>query len=219
MRPTACLLRFLLTASLGATALAAAAADAPAATPPASEPVITPELDRRDISVPHIPSNNFEAGVFTGAYNAENFGVSLVGGIRLGYHINEDIFVEGVYGQTKVSDSSFRDILPGGIFPQPTQVLRYYDLSAGYNLFPGEIFLGRTHAKVSTLYIVAGIGNTNFDNTNHLTFNAGTGFRVFLKDWVAVQIDVRDHLYSIDLLGTRKDTNNLETTAGVTFFF
>ena len=215
MRISASVLYFLLAGALAGAAHGAPGTDAPAA----SEPVIAPELDRRDISVPHIPSNDFEAGVFTGVYNAENFGASVVGGLRLGYHITEDIFVEGVYGQTKVSDTAFRAILPGGIFPQPSQVLRYYDLSAGYNLFPGEIFLGRTHAKVSTLYIVAGIGNTKFDDTNHLTFNGGAGFRVFLKDWVSVQLDVRDHLYSIDLLGTRKDTNNLETTAGLTFFF
>ena len=43
--------------------------------------------------------------------------------------------------------------------------------------------------------------------------------RVFAKDWFALQVDFRDHIYSIDLLGTRKDTQNLELTAGATFFF
>jgi outer membrane beta-barrel protein len=196
----------------------------PAANPapepkPANEQVVTPELERRDVRVTHIPSNDFEAGVFTGAYNTENFGASLVGGVRLGYHITEDVFVEAVYGQTKVSDSTFRDILPGGIFPAPKETLRYYDLSAGYNIFPGEIFLGRKHAKVSAFYVIAGLGTTKFNNTSHQTINAGVGMRVFLANWVAVQADVRDHMYSVDLLGTKRDTTNLEASFGATFFF
>jgi hypothetical protein len=43
--------------------------------------------------------------------------------------------------------------------------------------------------------------------------------RVFLADWVALQADMRDHIYSLDLLGTRKTTQNLEFSGGVTFFF
>jgi outer membrane beta-barrel protein len=186
---------------------------------PANEQVVKPELDRRDVQVTHIPSNDFEAGLFTGAYNTENFGASLVGGVRLGYHVTEDVFVEAVYGQTKVSDSTFRDILPGGIFPQPKEILRYYDLSVGYNIFPGEIFLGRTHAKVSAFYVIAGLGTTKFDNTSHQTVNAGAGMRVFLTNWLAVQADLRDHMYSVNLLGTNRDTTNLEATLGATLFF
>jgi len=218
MRTPASLLPHLLATSL--LLAAGLAAPAQAADPqPANEQVIVPEIDRRDVHVPHIPSSDFEVGAFTGAYNTENFGASLVGGLRFGYHITEDVFVEATYGQTKVSDSAFRDILPGGIFPVPKEILRYYDLSAGYNIFPGEIFLGRTHAKVSTLYVIAGLGATKFNNASHATIDVGSGFRVFLKDWVAVQLDVRDHMFSLDLLGTKKNTTNLETTAGVTFFF
>ncbi len=204
------------------TPLAHAAAGAQGATPdakPANEQVVTPELDRRDVQLTHIPSNDFEAGLFTGIYNTENFGANAVGGVRLGYHITEDIFVEAVYGQSKVSDTTFRDILPGGIFPTATIPLRYYDLSAGYNIFPGEIFLGRKYAKVAAFYVIAGLGITKFNDTSHQTVNGGAGLRVFLANWVSVQADFRDHLYSVDLLGTKRDTNNLEATVGATFFF
>jgi len=37
-------------------------------------------------------------------------------GLRLGYHITEDFFVEGSYASTKVSDAAFRQVLPGGVF-------------------------------------------------------------------------------------------------------
>ncbi len=152
-------------------------------------------------------------------YDTENFGASLVGGVRLGYHITEDFFAEAVYGQTSVSDQNFRQILPGGIFPNPKETLRYYELLAGYNIFPGEIFLGRTHAKVSTLYLIGGLGTTNFVGESHETFDVGFGMRVFMADWAAVQVDMRDHVFALDLLGTRQNTQNLELTAGLTFFF
>jgi len=128
---------FLLTA-LVLPALAAAAEERPA-----NEQVIEPQVDRREVKLPKFPSNDFEVGLFVGGYATENFGTSLLYGLRLGYHITEDIFVEGVYGRTRVSDENFRQILPGGIFPQPRETLTYYNLSAGYNVLPGEVFFGK----------------------------------------------------------------------------
>jgi len=186
---------------------------------PANDQVIEPQVERRPVKVPHIPSNNFEVGIFGGAYDTENFGTNAVGGARLGYHITEDVFVEAVYGQTKVSDATFRLFLPGGIFPTQEQILRYYELDAGYNILPGEIFIGRTHAKVSAVYVVAGLGSTKFDGQSNETVDFGLGMRVFLADWVSLQCDMLDHVFSMDILGTRKDMQNIELTTGVTFFF
>ena len=42
---------------------------------------------------------------------------------------------------------------------------------------------------------------------------------MFAKDWFALQVDMRDHIFSLDLLGKRQSTQNLELTAGLTFFF
>jgi outer membrane beta-barrel protein len=186
---------------------------------PANQQVIEPQVDRRDVRVPHIPSNDFELGLFTGTYETQNFGASLVGGVRAGYDITEDVFAQAVYGQTRVSDQDFRLILPGGIFLAPRETLRYYDLSLGYNVLPGEVFPWRDRAKVSTLYVIAGIGTTKFDSASHETFNVGAGFRVFLADWTAVQLDVRDHIFSLNLLGQPQTTQNLEFSLGWTFFF
>ena len=148
----------LLAAVAGAVPLASAAQDAK----PANEQVVVPEVDRRDVKVPRIPSNDFEAGLFTGVYSTESFGASVVSGVRLGYHITEDFFVEGTYARTKVSDESFRQILPGGVFGSEKETLTYYNVSLGYNILPGEIFLGSKRAKASTIYIIAGVGSTKF---------------------------------------------------------
>ncbi len=216
-------LQALLVAALAGASFAAQAADAAqdAKTEPktAGEQVIVPEVERRDVKVPRIPSNDFIVGVFAGTYATQNFGSSAVGGIRLGYHITEDFFVEGNYAQTKVSDETFRQILPGGIFVSERQRLTYYNVLAGWNLLPGEVFFGRNTAKASALYLVAGVGSTRFVDQTHQTISFGLGTRVFLADWASVQVDMRDHRYSLDLLGKRQSTNNLEFTVGGTFFF
>ena len=131
----------------------------------------------------------------------------------------ENAFVEGVYGTTKVSDENFRQILPGGVFPTKEEALSYYNLSVGYNILPGEVFFGSRYAMASALYLIAGVGSTKFLEQSKQTINFGLGYRVFLKDWAAIQVDFRDHLYTLDLLGQSKSTQNLELTAGVTFFF
>ncbi len=193
----------------------ASAADAPAQ----NDQVVVPKVERRDVNVPKIPSNDFELGAFVGTYATQNFGTSAVGGVRLGYHITEDFFVEGVYAQTKISDAAYRNILPGGIFPTERASLKYYNLSAGVNVLPGEVFVGRNRALASAVYLIGGVGTTKFYDQSHQTFNLGLGVRVFAKDWGALQVDMRDHIYSVDLLGKRQSTQNLELTAGLTFFF
>jgi outer membrane beta-barrel protein len=132
---------------------------------------------------------------------------------------SEDFFVEGVYAQTKVSDELFRQILPGGIFATDKEKLSYYNFSAGYNLFPGEIFIGGRRARPSQFYIVAGVGSTSFADQRKPTFNFGFGYRVYLADWIALQLDLRDHVFSLDLLGKRQNTQNVEFTGGLTVYF
>ncbi len=204
-----------------ATLLAAASFTALAQTAPAgnNDQVVIPQVDRRDIEKPKFPSNDFEIGLFTGTFATQNFGSSWVYGARIGYHITEDFFVQGAYGQTKVSDELFRQILPGGILVAGTEKLSYYNMSIGYNLFPGEIFVGGSRARPSQFYIVAGVGSTKFADQRKPTFNAGFGYRVYLADWVALQLDLRDHIFSLDLLGKRESTQNVELTGGLTFYF
>lgn len=187
---------------------------------PAGEQVITPQVDRRDLKLPRFASNDISVGVFAGRYATANFGSSTVSGLRLGYHITEDVFVDASYGRAKVTDEAFRQIFPnGGIFPTPKQNLTYYNVVAGYNLLPGEVFFGRSNAKISQGYIVGGVGSTDFAGQKRQTVVAGFGLRVVFTSWFSAQVDVRDHIYSLDLLGKRQSNHNLEATAGLTFTF
>jgi outer membrane beta-barrel protein len=216
-------MRHQTTALALATAAACAAplaswAQSPAQ-PPANPQVIVPEVDRRELRIPKIPSKDFEVGLFGGTYATQNFGASAVGGLRVGYHITEDFFVEAVYAATKVSDENFRQILPGGIFPSPKETLSYYNLSVGVNVLPGEVFLGRNRAKATAVYLIGGIGSTKLDTQRRQTFNFGLGMRLLLAERAAIQVDLRDHVFSLDLLGKRQSTQNLELTTGFSWYF
>lgn len=209
-----------------------AAAQQPS-TPPAAgtptqtsnEQVIQPQVERRPVKLPKPPSKDFEIGVFGGSYSAENFGSSAVGGLRVGYHISEDIFVEAAYARTKISDENFRQILGSGIFANPTEKLTYYNLSAGYNVLPGEVFWGRSTAFASALYLIGGVGNTNMiasdkiNRRNRQTINYGLGIRVLFLERFTARVDLRQHVFSHDLLGRNVSTKNPELSAGVSIYF
>ena len=224
-RPSQLAFRLRVTAATLATATvlallahgSARAADAPAADTP--DQVIVPQVERREVHKPKYPSNDFEIGLFGGTYSSQNFGTSFNYGARLGYDITEDFFVEATYGRTKVSDKAFRQILPGGIFTAEQEKLKYYDLSVGYNFLPGEVFIGKNWAKASTMYAIGGIGSTSFDSQRMQTWNFGVGAKLFLADWVALRADVRDHIFTLDLLGKRSTTQNPELSLGFAFFF
>lgn len=200
-------------------ALPALAQQAPTPRAPASNQVVVPEVERRELRLPRIPSKDIEVGVMLGSYGTQNFGTSLVGGLRLGYHITEDFFVEGTYGSTRVNDDNYRQVLPGGLFPTGKETLKYVSLSGGVNVLPGEIFIGRNNARASQVYVLGGIGSTKFIDQRKQTFHLGVGLKVLMTERTALRVDMRDHIFSLDLLGKRERTQNLELTAGFSYFF
>jgi len=92
-------------------------------------------------------------------------------------------------------------------------------LSLGYNIFPGEGFLGNDRAINTATYLIAGVGKTTFAGDDRFTLNLGLGLRVMPLDWLAVHAEFQDQIFDIDLLGEQKTTHNMQALLGVTFFF
>ena len=184
----------------------------------ASEEVIKPDVYRRDIIVPKIDTEDFEITAFYGVLDIEDFGAEPVYGVRFAYHITEDFFLEGTYAESEVSDSSFRDLgIP--LFPNSTEDVEYYALSVGYNIFPGEVFLGRSIAMSSAFYIVGGVGNFEFIDEDEFAYHFGAGLKVLPTDWLSMRVDFRDYVYESDLLGDNEFKHNLEATFNIGIFF
>jgi outer membrane beta-barrel protein len=183
-----------------------------------SEQVIQPELDRRSVHAPRIDADDFEVAAYAGILSVEDFGAESLVGARVGYHITEDLFIEGTYARSTVSDQSYYRIgFP--VFEERETDLDYYHLSLGINLFPGEIFVGRSWATTSAVYLVGGVGNTGFDNRDYTTFNFGFGLRVLTADWFALRLEMRDLIWQSDLLGVSELKHNFEFTLGASLYF
>lgn len=180
--------------------------------------VIDPRVERRDLDVAAIDSEDFEVTGFVGLMSIEDFESNVVYGARLAYHISESFFAEATYGATEAGTSSYEK-LGGGAQLLSNRDLSYYDLSLGYNLFPGEVFIGSKRAYNSSVYLIGGLGSTDFANDNHFTLNFGFGIKVLPTDFIAVRLDVRDYMFDIDITGEDKTTHNLQGTLNISFFF
>jgi outer membrane beta-barrel protein len=194
----------------------AAAQDADA-TPPR---VVDPEVERRKIKVPRIRSSNVEIGLNDGFVSIEDFGTQNAYGVTAAYHVTEDFFFQGEYGRAYAGRTSF-ETLNGDVqlLTPAGRRFTYYSLSLGYNLLPGEAFIGRGRALTSSFYFLGGIGATKFANDDHFSVNFGGGYRILPSDWFAIHIQVEDRVFRTDLLGVSKLTNNVEATLGATVFF
>ena len=182
--------------------------------------VIQPDIERRTIDVDKIDTEDFEVGVYSGLLSIEDFGVNMVLGARAAFHISEGIFVEAAYAKSDASETSYERLSGGAqLLTANERALTYYNISIGYNVLPGEAFIGKNWAFNTALYLIGGVGNTSFAGDDRFTVNFGAGYRFLGTDWLAAHIDVRDHIFDIDLLGKAKTAHNLEFTGGVTVFF
>lgn len=212
----------------GQTSDSDAAANAPLPAPPGENDggvppppsVVQPQVQRRTVKVPAIHSSNVELGAWYGELSIENFGTQPVEGLRLDYHVTEDFFLEGNYGQSKAGETSF-ELLSGGVqlLSDAERRFTYYNVSLGYNMLPGEIFIGHDRAMTSALYLIGGIGSVKFAGNQNFSVNFGAGFRVLPTDWLALHIDVQDIVYRTDVFSIYQLTNNLQATVGASVFF
>jgi outer membrane beta-barrel protein len=183
-------------------------------------PVIEPDIERREIETAKIDTEDFEVGIFAGQLSVEDFGVNTVAGARFAYHITEGFFVELAAGKTDTEQTSFERLSGAAqLLTDSEREYTYYNVSLGYNIFPGESFIGRNRALNTATYLIGGVGKTTFGGDDRFTVNLGVGMRIMPLDWLAVHADIRDHVFDIDLLGQEKTAHNIEAHVGVTFFF
>ena len=180
--------------------------------------VVSPDLKRREIEEDKIDSETIEIGIFGGVMSIEDFGSSSTYGIQLDLHITEDFFLEARGGLATLQPSS-AEVLSEDItfFNDEDRDMTFYSLSVGYNLFPAQLFLGKT-AYHSSFYLLAGAGNTEFGGNEYLTYHFGTGFKLFMSDWMALRVGMQNHIFTHDTFTYEKKIQNLEGIVGLTLF-
>ena len=190
---------------------------APAADTPE---VVEPRVQRRDVAVPAIDNENFEAGLFVGTISIEDFGTSFLYGGRIAYHFTVRSEERRVGEDCRSRSSRYQEKSGSAqLLTDSERQYTYYDLAIGWNALPGEVFFGGKRAMPAALYLTLAAGSTRFGGDDHFTVTPGIGYRLLLNDWLAVHVDGRNQLFDSDLLGKDKLTQNMQFSLSVTAFF
>lgn len=219
--------RFLLTVVASLAMVAGSLALAEDVDPTAAEeaelqPVIQPEVERTEFRESRIDTEDFEITPYVGLLSIEDFGTEPVYGLRLAYHITESLFAEGNIGMSTADPKPVNLADPSGatLLTDDESKYQFYNLSLGFNILPGEAFVTQNLTYNNDLYLIGGIGSTDFAGSNRMTINWGLGYRLFLRDFVALRVDFRDHMFSMDDYFVDKTiSHNLELSLGAGFFF
>ncbi len=182
--------------------------------------LIQPQIERTVFNESIIDSEDFELSAYIGLLGIEDFGTNSVLGLKLTYHVNEDIFAQFDYGFSDAGQTSF-EVLSGGapLLSDEERSLEYYLVNIGFKLLPGEAFVTDSSTFNTTFYVVAGLGSTDFAGDSRFTINFGTGYQILFADAFSLSIDVSDLIFNLDVLGEDKVTHNLEYSIALSWFF
>jgi len=178
------------------------------------------DVERRTVLEDILDNENFELGVQLGVMSIEDFETNAWVSAHFAYHITEFFYAKARYGQSEAGQTSFEKLVNvPPLLTDEQRKLRYYGLSIGYNLMPGEIFLGRDFALNSIFSIELGGGTTEFAGDEKFTVNLGANYRVFLTDWLTWDIGMSDYIFDTTITGESKTSHNLNFTTGFAFYF
>ncbi|MGD8350719.1 MAG: outer membrane beta-barrel domain-containing protein [Gammaproteobacteria bacterium] len=182
--------------------------------------LIEPQIERTEFDEAQIDSDDFEIAAYTGYLAIEEFNTDFVVGIKLGYHVTEDFFVQASYGRGEVGETSYERLSGGApLLSQSEREVEYYLIALGFNLFPGETFVTDSTTFNTVFYISGGVGTTTFAGDDRFTIAYAVGHRTLFADGFSLDIEMRDLIFEQDIFGTEETTNNLEFTVSLNLYF
>ena len=182
--------------------------------------LIEPQIERTEFDESLIDSDDFEIALYGGYLAIEDFDTNIVAGVKLGYHVSENFFVQASYGLSEVGETSFERLSGGApLLSDDEREVEYYLVTLGFNLFPGEAFVTDSTTFNTVFYLAAGVGTTRFAGDDRFTIAYAVGHRTLFADGFSVDIEMRDLIFEQDIFGTEDSTNNLEFTLSLNLFF
>jgi len=181
---------------------------------------IKPIVERKEIFDDVLDTENFEVGIQGGILSIEDFESNAWVSAHLAYHITEYFYVKARYGTADAGLTSFEKLSnTSPLLTDEQRELTYYGLNVGYNIMPGEVFLGKNLAFNSVFSIELGGGTTEFAGDESFTVNIATNYRIFINDWVAWDIGISDYVFDTSITGENKTTHNLNFNTGIAVYF
>jgi len=176
------------------------------------------ESDGDTIQATDLDTEFFELGIIVGVISIDDFTSEPVFGIGAKFHATEDLFLQFSYGQAHASLSTY-ETSQGQLLVDSDRDYRYLDFLVGYNVMAGEVFPRTNKAYLSALYVVAGVGNTEFGGEESFTLVAGVGYKVGINGGLVWSVEFKDHIYQSGLLRENETTHNIEISTGISFLF
>jgi len=178
------------------------------------------DVDRRTVIEDVLDNENFELGVQFGVMSIEDFETNPWVSVHFAYHITEFFYAKARYAQSEGGQTSFEKLVNvPPLLTDEERELSYYGLNIGYNLMPGEVFLGRDFALNSVFSIELGGGTTEFAGDEKFTVNLSANYRIFLTDWLTWDIGMSDYIFDTNITGENKTSHNLNFTTGLAYYF
>jgi outer membrane beta-barrel protein len=179
------------------------------------------QADEEKVSLGDVNNEVFELGVFAGIVNIEDFGSEYAPGISATFRASENFFIQYNYLQTDVSLSPYEKREgTDNYFSGDKRTFKHYDLLLGYNIFQGEFFPSASKASLSTLYLVAGVGEVRFGGESSIAYTAGIGYQVALTRHFGLHIDYRNYIYQSTLITAEKRTvSATNVSTGLKYLF
>jgi outer membrane beta-barrel protein len=183
--------------------------------------LIEPQIERVEFDESQIDSYDFELAIYGGVLALEDFDTNPVVGLKIGYHVSEDFFVQASYGKSDSGETSFEKLSGGApLLSDDERDVEYYIFSIGFNLLPGEAFLTDSTTLNTVLYVSGGMGVTEFAGDDRSTIAFAVGYRTIFIDGFSVDVEMRDLIFDMDIFGEDDDTtHNLELTLSLNLFF
>lgn len=165
-----------------------------------------------------IDSEFFDVGFTAGVVNIEDFGSEFIAGINATFNASEKYFLQFNWMQADVSDSAYEES-QGSFYSGDDRTFTHYDVLLGYNVLQGEIFTSEAHANLSSVYLVGGVGETEFGGENRFTYVFGVGYQMALARRFIMRFDNRYYIYDSVTIEEDEKVYNNQLSAGIGFLF
>ena len=132
------------------------------------------------------------------------------------FHFVEELALEASFGYARAQSELVEVVEEDTAFT----ALR---LDTPIYIYQGHLLWSLAYGKVRwfsggisrfDVHLALGGGVTDSQTAEGLTLSGGLGFKFFLAEWLALRMDVRDHVLSQELLGVSGVVHNLAATLG-----
>ena len=177
--------------------------------------VIEPRDPPARASAAAIDTERFEVAVNLGLLSVEDFNTNALLGLSFNYYIAPSLFVQLAYGTSKTQRANTE----GNQNFNAERDFSYTGAALGYRVLEGRSFRGNKRKFNTGLYLLAGVEQVEFAETDNTGAMLGISYRTVLNDAMTLNIDFKDHIVSREFQRDDKMTQNVEFAVGLGFIF